>query len=467
VSPVKPYQQIGIDFLAAHSRAFLGDDAGLGKSMQMIYAANKLKLDRILIIAPAIARISWKIQLEEWDTQKRPIVLYPRQPLPPADQPAAVIVGYEWLSDARRVENFRAAMDGYRFDAVFLDEGHALKTPTAMRTKNIYGPQLNLFNGVIEAISFRWVATATPTPLGHVGELYSHLRALFPDMLADLFGGQIPNQFQFENHFCNVHDGLFGRVVQGNNPDTIPALKAALAPYFLMRRKADVLAELPPILTVDLPLDTGFAHGAEALAEADVSELSDEQVVALLGRQDRPEGTAPALSIKQELGLAKAEAALPWIDTFLRDNPDAKLLIFAHHRAVLERLVEACAPYDPVLVYGGTTLADKTLAVERFQTDPSARVFLGQNTAAGVAITLTAAHTVLLLEPHPSPDINYQIISRAHRLGQTEPVTAVIAFDHALPIERRHAAILRRRARDNKEMFGVDTPGVLQLKNNS
>lgn len=465
--PPKPYQVTGIDFLAPKRRALLGDDAGLGKSLQMIHAANRVQARRILILAPAVARGSWKLQLAEWDDTARPVATFPRHNRPTADRftiptgPLALIVGLEWLSRPDAQRHFHKAVSdcGEGFDVAFVDEAHALKNPTAARTKAVYGPKLNLQGAVLEETPYRWLATATPTPLGHVGELYPHLRAMFPDVLLDLFGGKIPNQYAFEDRFCLVFETRFGREIMGNNPATIGQLREALAPFILMRRKADVLSELPPILTIPLPLETGFKANSD-LTDAEVDAMSDDEVLNYIAHTQSDadvDGTSP----RRLLGTAKRIAVQPWITDFLKSDPDRKLLVFAHHRDVIEGLRTDLAEFNPATVYGGVSPAQKEAEVNRFQTDPTCRLFIGQNIAAGTAITLTAADTVLLLEPHPSPDQNYQIISRAHRLGQKNVVTAIIAYDEGVPLERRQAQILRRRARDNEALFGVKTPGVI------
>ena len=460
--PPKPYQTQGIDFLRARRRAILGDDAGLGKSLQLIEAANHVGAPRILILSPAVGRGSWRLQLQEWDTTHRAVATFPAHNRSTPDRftipngPLALIVTLDWLSRPESVKALRKAIAlSEPFDAAFVDEAHGVKNPKAARTKAVYGPALALYGGVLEDVAYRWLATATPTPLGHVGELYSHLRALFPDVLMQLFDGAIPNQFAFEGRFCRVIETRFGREIVGNKPDTIGELRTALAPHILMRRKADVLAELPPILTIALPLETGFVDHS-ALTEEQVAAMTDAEVEALLARMD-----AQPTSERKLLGAAKRLAVQPWIEDFLKSDPTRKLLVFAHHRDVIEGLRDDLSVFNPAVIYGGVTAAAKEAEVHRFQTDPACRLFIGQNVAAGVAITLTAADTVLLLEPHPSPDQNYQIISRAHRLGQKNSVTAIIAYDEAVALERRQAQILRRRAQDNEAFLGVKTPGVI------
>ncbi len=53
-------------------------------------------------------------------------------------------------------------------------------------------------------------------------------------------------------------------------------------------------------------------------------------------------------------------------------------------------------------------------------------MFVVQQQAGGVAITLTAASEIVLVEPDWSPEVNAQAIKRVHRISQRNPVRARI-----------------------------------------
>ena len=62
-------------------------------------------------------------------------------------------------------------------------------------------------------------------------------------------------------------------------------------------------------------------------------------------------------------------------------------------------------------------------AIEAFQKDPPTTVFLPSMRSGAVGINLTAANHVFLMEPAFNPALEDQAVGRAHRMGQTRPVT--------------------------------------------
>jgi SNF2 family DNA or RNA helicase len=83
-----------------------------------------------------------------------------------------------------------------------------------------------------------------------------------------------------------------------------------------------------------------------------------------------------------------------------------------------------------VLVLDGTTPVDaRTQRIAAFQRG-EADVFLISLKAGGFGLNLTAADTVIHLDPWWNPAVEDQATARAHRIGQTRPVTAVRLVAH-------------------------------------
>jgi SWI/SNF-related matrix-associated actin-dependent regulator 1 of chromatin subfamily A len=108
----------------------------------------------------------------------------------------------------------------------------------------------------------------------------------------------------------------------------------------------------------------------------------------------------------------------------LLDGGVDKIVVFAHHAAVIDALMDGLKDYLPVKLDGRIGAVEKQRAVDTFQNNKDCRVFVGQMQAAGVGITLTAASNVVFVESSwVSGDIA-QAVDRCHRIGQKDSVLA-------------------------------------------
>ena len=99
-------------------------------------------------------------------------------------------------------------------------------------------------------------------------------------------------------------------------------------------------------------------------------------------------------------GVAKVPAFLEHLGQFLDDDTSGKVLVFAHHRLVLDEIDNYLSNrgIDHIRIDGQTLSRERYSRVNRFQESPLCRVAVLAITAAGVAITLTSASTVFFAE---------------------------------------------------------------------
>lgn len=386
----------------------IGDEQGLGKTVQAIALNAALNATRTVVVCPSSLRLNWIREWLRWrpdHANDPPVIL--RGTKPDASVLRAVnIVGWEVLAE------WQGVLADSGVDCVIYDEMHFAKTVSALRTQ----AAMRLADRTIGSGGVVIGLTGTPM-LNRPLEVLPLIRIL--GRVKDFGGGVALRELALE------HPHLLNRVLRSK--------------CFVRRRKAEVLAELPPKrwVPVALPLS---ADGAERYARAEADFLrfiateaaktaqeagqADEVV-----KQAAMDAMLRALSaralvaingLRQEATIGKMDATHRWLEDFLVSG--AKVVIFAWHRNVVEELAERHA--NGLKIYGGMTDAEKQEAVDRFQTDPTAQVLVCGIKAAGIGLTLTAASDVVFVEQGWNPAEMEQAADRCHRIGQTDSVTA-------------------------------------------
>jgi SNF2 family DNA or RNA helicase len=450
-APLRDYQKKGVGWIhdrltKQHRAVLLADDAGLGKTIQALMAAERLGAERILIICPAGARRVWQAEIQRWVPGWSPlVVLHEPGTSPGPDKPRWVsslapiilIVSYDALSNLKSV--FARWLRLIQWDLLICDEAHYLKTPTSNRTKAIYGTRGRFGDEGLQAQAERVILlTGTPTP-NHAGEIWSHASTFWPWSLTGSSTGRPLTQAEFEDRFCVYKNTVFGRQITGSKRQAV--LRERLRDVVLRRRKAQVLPELPPLVLQDIPLDTPVP---QFFADFD----NEDQ---LFDRVMRGVPDAVLATMRRELGEMKVLPTIAWVRERLASTN--KLLLFAWHREVIARLRRGLAEFNPVVVTGDTPGRERAQAVDAFQQDLKTRLFIGQIQAAGTAITLTAASEVAIVEPSWVPGENVQAICRAHRLGQRDMVLASFLY---MPdsLDERIMKVFRRKAAEIATLQG-------------
>lgn len=432
-----PYQELAIDWLAQRPTAIVALEMGLGKTGVSILAADQVGAIKILVICPAVAITNWKREFQMWQTRPRTVGgIYKTKDRPGTD---VVIVNYDKLS-----RGSVADLLDQDWDLVIFDEGHYLKSNKAKRVQvcygNLYGPIGHpRRGGIISRAKRAWVLTATPLP-NHAGEIWTHIRALRPELLPKGPTGYPLNWHQFTARYCDCRETQFGVQIVGNNTAKLPELRDMLKSWVLKVRKVDVLPDLPPIRFVTTTIEAGEIDAELKRLEdhPDITELNRTLEAARAAielregapdreeRQDLLEAFANRpghiATLRRMTSLVKVDPAIELLKSELESGALNKVIVFAVHREAVDRLADGLMEFGAVKLYGGTSPRDRQEAIDGFQNNPGTRVFCGQIQACGTAINLTAASDVVFVESSWVPSDNSQAASRAHRIGTKSAV---------------------------------------------
>lgn len=108
---------------------------------------------------------------------------------------------------------------------------------------------------------------------------------------------------------------------------------------------------------------------------------------------------------------------------------------------------------------GSMSLDVRGAAVEEFKTDPEVRVMLMSLKAGNLGLNMIAACHVIMLDPWWNPYAEDQAVDRAHRIGQTRPVT-VTRFTVNGTVEDRILALQAKKREMVESAFGEKSGGI-------
>ncbi|CAG2099976.1 unnamed protein product, partial [Medioppia subpectinata] len=80
------------------------------------------------------------------------------------------------------------------------------------------------------------------------------------------------------------------------------------------------------------------------------------------------------------------------------------------------------AGFRVVKIYGSMTITQRAAAIKEFNENPDITIFLISLKAGGVALNLTAAEQVFLMDLWWNPAVEEQAMDRIHRIGQFRPI---------------------------------------------
>ena len=408
-SSLRPYQWEGVHFLLDKGSVLLADEMGLGKTVQVAVALSlrlrKSRLRRSLVVVPASLRLNWARELSRWAPDvsvgvvrggfedRRAYYMLPYNVL---------IVSYE------QVRADLHSLSSTEFDVVVLDEAQRIKNPNA---------ETALACRVLRRDA-SWALTGTPLE-NQVGDLVAVYRFVCPGLITSAMS-------QSEMH-------------------------TKMQPFFLRRRKFDVLHQLPPIQVQDvyLELEGQQKQVYDVLWESRLNLPSSgagnnytSSMLALITRLKQACNFEP---ITDE--SAKLEALNLIVEGL--ESHDHKLLVFSQYVKTLQWLLGKLADTVSIdIIHGGLSESAKDRAVSRFNSEPGPRVLLTSLKAGGVGLNLGTASHVVLFDRWWNPAVEQQAIHRAHRFERSR-VLHVFQFQVVDSIEDRIATILGEK----RQMF--------------
>lgn len=449
---LRPYQREGIAWMQGLASRGLGgilaDDMGLGKTLQTLSFLYSVG-GRALVVCPSSLVHNWVAEAEKFVPELKAVAIEgpDREAVLAENEDADILVtSYALL---RRDEAWYRERE---FDVVILDEAQHIKNPEAQVSKAAHRLQG----------SHRFALTGTPvenTP----EDLWSIYRFALPGYLGkrETFAERFVKPLSASTPADSVRDRLARR----------------LRPVLLRRLKSEVAKDLPEkieqVVTCELTTKQREVY-AKLLRESRASLLEAE------GGKKRMLALTALLRLRQTccdlrlLGLpdleeaecsAKTEALTELLDEAISGGH--RVLVFSQFVGMLQLLAGELAARRIEFTYLDGQTKDRAAVVNRFQSG-KAPVFLISLKAGGVGLNLTAADTVIHVDPWWNPAVEAQATDRAHRIGQERVVTSykLIARD---TVEEKILALQNRKRLLNESLFagageaGLDEAELMSL----
>ncbi len=389
-----------------NGRALLGDQQGLGKTLQALWYVRRNKVARpVIVLCPAHLKLNWQREAARHIDMPAEILgglNPPRSNIPNTAQ--MFIVNYDVLAPSYRkgkgghpvnYPGWLKWLKALQPQVIIADEAHYLGSLKAARTR----AWRRLCRGVPHVL----VLTGTPIS-NRVKGLFPLVNTLWPEV----------EEFRsfpvFGHTFCGAKKE-YGRW-KFDGATNIPQLRELLLKSGLIRRlKKDVLADLPPVIRSVVPIE--LEHG-EKYKEAFHQFV---QWLRVYGKDSDKARQGDRLKhytyLKGLVGKLKLKAVLEWVTDFLQSGD--KLLLFGIHRQFVHKVYENfkdCATY----VTGEVTGKERQLRFDQFNQDRDCRLFVGNIDAAGTGWNCTAASHVAFGELAWNAAKHAQAESRAHGL---------------------------------------------------
>ncbi len=418
-SRLRPFQREGVAFIESRKgRALIGDDMGLGKTCQALsWLRLHPELRPVVIVVPASLKLNWKREVKMWIGAEEKVQIISGRKNGCALTGKIIIINYDIL------ESWLEALIAHQPKVLIYDECHYMRNSKTIRTKA--AKKL--------AKSCNHVICLSGTPIvNRPMEFFNPINMIRPDVF--------PSFWNFAKEFCGARNNGFGWDFTGaTNTDKLHKLLTET--IMIRRKKADVLKDLPPKIHTILPFEISNRKEYNRAAEDIIAWIFENEGQEKAHKASQAEVLVEFEKLKQLAVQGKMAAAVEWITDFLESGE--KLVVFATHTKTLDLLQEEFKAIS-VRLDGSTSQKDRQAAVDRFQTDDSVRLFLGNTKAAGVGITLTAASNVIHMELPWTPGDLEQASDRCHRIGQHDAVNIWIPV--ALnTIEEPIAAILSEK----------------------
>mgnify|MGYP001563845037 CR=1 FL=1 len=406
--PLDDYQKVDLRLMLFLKRVLLAYQVGLGKTAASLAFALVLKergVKNVLVLCPSsLKQTTWKDEIEKWTNESYIIVDGSRKQRELLWQTEAFfhVANYELV-----LFNDLPEMQKQNWGIIILDEATRIKSYKAKMTKIIK-----------ENLKSDYALALSGTPLeNNIEELHSIVEYLDPLALGSQYS------------FARILQGIRRNIESEETKKETTRIKEKLALFMIRRLKKDVLPELPPKTYenryVELSIDqkNHYVSAVSDFTQWLISQGEDIRTNNALKKLTRLKQIADSLELVGKTGRSTKLEELNQILSEIIPTGE-KVIIFTQYVKMAE-LIQNSIKYEPAMLMGKMNAEKRRESIERFKTNPNINVFISTD-AGAYGLNLQIASYVIHVDYlwNPAKMIE-QREGRAHRRGNTIPVTVI------------------------------------------
>jgi|SRR5690554_1337559 len=425
---MRSYQKIGFFWMKMlrkhHLGGLLADDMGLGKTLQSLailsdyYEQQNQDRKLSLVVCPKTLLFNWAIEIEKFHPNLTYIIYEgskrERTKLLEDNQSDIIIVSYSLVQ--MDIDNFLPHSYAY----IILDEAQHIKNPLTLRSKAVKRLETD----------YKLALTGTPVE-NNLVDLWSIFDFLMPGYLHSL--KSFRKEFTEDNEKTEENQQFLSRIV---------------SPFILRRKKSEVLLELPDkqeqylynrmtsqqeriYLKVLAMAQEQILSSPSGIVDTVNHDEKNSNVIspnyiniltALVRlRQicNHPGMVDPELASKGNIS-GKMELLMELIQDAVENR--RKILVFSQFVSMLKLIGRNLEEKGFIYEYMDGKTKNRQEKVKHFISNDNIRIFLLTLKVGGLGLNLTAADTVIIVDPWWNPMSENQSIDRVYRIGQTKKV---------------------------------------------
>lgn len=415
------HQEEGIRYGLQHDKFLLLDQPGLGKTLQMIYLAEELKIREninhcFIICGLNTLKYNWKKEIEKFSNlgcrilgerktktgrEKIGSIKDRLEDLQNKIDEFFIITNIETLRNTDIIKELKNKKSINKIDMMVLDECHVCKNPSSQQGKNLL------------KLSSKYMVGLTGTLL-----LNSPLDAYVPLKWLGIENSTYTN---YKYYYCNF-TGPFNNILEGYKNTEV--LKDQLDKYALRRTKD--LLDLPEknIIHEELIMEddqnkfyTNIIKGISD--QVDKVNINTSTILSMVTRL-RQATACPSILSSERISAVKIDRAVDLIEQII--DSDEKIVVFSVFKPTLQELADRLQKYNPLICTGD--LGDSVISsnIDKFQNDDIHKIMLATTSKMGTGITLNRASYAIFIDAPWTAAQAQQCEDRIHRIGSKEPV---------------------------------------------